>query len=90
MPVREAIGVKVTFALSKEKPYDGGEVPAPTTVGAEREKAMTYFGAQPEPNTVFYLVAHGQRQPDERTVGQVAGDADEVEFGLRKEIVQGG
>ena len=89
MSVNQAIGVKVTFALSKKPPFGAGATSPTTPVQTVLAEAMDYFGAKPEPNTEYYLVAHGERQPGNRTVGEVAGEAHEVVFGLRKEITNG-
>jgi hypothetical protein len=58
-------------------------------VGSVLARAKQHFGAVDEPNVVWYLTAHGQKQDPARTVGDVAGPADAVSFRLVKEITQG-
>lgn len=82
------IEVTCTFALSTKPTYRARDR-RETTVGTVLELVMGYFEVHPEPNVEFYLVAHDERQPDSQTLGEVAGDADRVEFRLRKETTQG-
>jgi hypothetical protein len=87
--VNEKIRVMVSFPLGKDGPFHE-TVAATTTVGTVLAAAMDHFKVGPEPNVVWYLTAHGQRQPDGATVGAVAGKGeDEVAFRLVKEITQG-
>jgi hypothetical protein len=88
METRTAIRVTVTFPLGKEGP-DQATLTPDTTVGYVLTQAMTHFGVSQEPNVVFYLSAHGEKQEPTRTLGQVAGEAEAVTFRLVKEITQG-
>lgn len=81
------IQVTVTFPLAK-KPYHG-DFEASATVGQVRSPAMTEFGAQEEPSTVYYLTHSGDRLPDERTLGDINDHANGLKLRLVKELVQG-
>lgn len=82
------IEVTVTFALSTKPPFHKREV-GDTTVGAVLAEAMNHFEAKPEPNVAWYLAAHDERQPDSKTVREVAGREDEVKFRLVKDVTNG-
>ncbi len=82
------IEVKVTFSLGKKPPYHHTYA-EDTTVGTVLGAARTHFDAQDEPNVVWYLSAHEERQDDTKTLQQVAGEEDEIAFRLAKEITQG-
>ena len=81
--------VGVRFELSPRKPFAHAYPPG-TLVQTVLEAAMHHFGVQPDPNTVYYLTAHRERQPGDRTLAEVAGHRREVEFRMVKELVQGG
>lgn len=88
MSTTTAIHVTVTFPLGKEGSYKAS-LPPTTTVGFVLSEAMNHFHAQPEPNVVYYLSSHGERQDPSKTVDQVAREAEAVSFRLVKEITQG-
>lgn len=81
--------IGVRFELSQRKPFADAFPPA-TPVETVLAAAMHHFSVQPDPNTTYYLTAHRERQPGERTLAEVAGHHDEIEFRMVKELVQGG
>jgi hypothetical protein len=88
METKTTIKVTVTFPLGKEGPYQATLV-SDTTIVYVLAQAMNHFGVTQEPNIVYYLTAHGEKQEPTTTVGQVAGQAEAVSFRLVKEITQG-
>lgn len=81
--------VGVRFELSPRKPFAHAYPPS-THVETVLDAAMLHFGVQPDPNTTYYLTAHRERQPGDRTLAEVAGHRHKVEFRMVKELVQGG
>jgi hypothetical protein len=81
--------VGVRFELSPRKPF-AHVYPPSTHVETVLDAAMHHFGVQPDPNTTYYLTAHRERQPGDRTLAEVAGHHGEVEFRMVKELIQGG
>ncbi len=86
-PVR-LITVQVSFPVSAKGPYRA-QVPAQETVGSVRVAAMGFFEVSDGADYAYVLTHGGHDVPDDRTVGQVAGDKDTVEFRLVKKITQG-
>jgi len=86
-PQEHPIQVTVTFPLAK-KPYHN-DFDSSATVALVRSAAMTDFGAQEEPSTVYYLSHNGDRLPDERTLREINDHADGLSLRLVKELVQG-
>lgn len=89
MTTHTTIRVTVTFPLGREGDPLRDEMAATTTVGELLTEAKRHFGAVDEPNVIWYLTAHGEKQDAATTIGQVAGEADAVSFRLVKEITQG-
>jgi hypothetical protein len=85
---KQLVAVTVSFAVSKKGPY-GAEVAPSTLVGTVRQEAMTHFEVADGSQFTYVLSYGGQRQPDDKTIGQVAGDKHSVDFRLIKEITQG-
>ncbi len=84
----DLIKVTVTFSIGKKPPFHE-LYPGTATVGTVLAAARTYFEAKDEPNVVWYLSAHDERQDDGKTLSQVAGNAEAIAFRLVKEITQG-
>lgn len=84
----DVIKVTATFSLGKKEAFHHSYQEA-TTVGTVLTAVRTHFEAKDEPNVVWYLSAHDERQDDAKTLKQVAGDEDEIAFRLVKEITQG-
>lgn len=84
----ELIKVTVTFSIGKKPPFHQA-FPGATTVGQILAEARNYFEAKDEPNVVWYLSAHDERQNEATTLAEVAGKAEAVSFRLVKEITQG-
>lgn len=82
------IEVTVTFALSTKPPFREREA-GDTSVGTVLAEVMKHFEAKPEPNVTWYLTAHDERQPDSKTVREVAGREDQVKFRLVKDVTNG-
>jgi len=89
-PVQEMqlISVQVSFPVSPKGPYRADVTPA-TLVGTVRQAAMTHFEVSDGAQFTYVLTHDGRRQPNDETVGQVAGDKHSVDFRLVKEITQG-
>ncbi|HEV7679299.1 MAG TPA: hypothetical protein VGQ42_12085 [Candidatus Dormibacteraeota bacterium] len=85
---RALISAVVTFSLGKKEPYHHGYARS-TTVGAVLDDARKHFDAKDEPNVVWYLSAHDERQPNDKTLEQLVGHEDEIKFRLVKEVTQG-
>lgn len=85
---KQLISVTVSFAVSKKGPYRADVTPS-TLVGTVRQQAMTHFEVADGGQFTYVLSHGGQRQPDDKTIGQVAGDKHSVDFRLIKEITQG-
>jgi hypothetical protein len=81
------IAVTVGFPVAPH-PYRDAVAPN-TTVGTVRAAAMASFGIGDDPQFEYYLTHRGERQPDDHTIGQVAGHAHAVKFNLVKAIFQG-
>jgi hypothetical protein len=86
---RDDLIVRVRFELSMRKPFTQAYAPT-TTVGVVLRDAMNHFGVQPDPNTTYYLTAHRERQADDLTLAELAGQRDEIDFRMVKELIQGG
>lgn len=82
------IKVTATFSLSK-KPAFHRDYASSTTLGTVLTDVRNYFEAKDEPNVNWYLSAHDERQPADKTLADVAGEAEAVAFRLVKEITQG-
>lgn len=82
------IRVTVTFPIASQ-PYSDDAVSPDATVGSIRGAAMTAFGIANDPGATYYLTARGEQQPDERTIGEIAGPARAVQLRLIKQIIQG-
>ena len=83
------ITVLVTFPISPEGPYRA-EVTRDTTAGSVRQAAMTYFQVADSGQFTYVLTHNGEVEPDNKTIGQIAGDEQRsVEFRLVKRIAQG-
>lgn len=82
------ITVHVGFPVSKNGPY-AAQVAPETTVGAVRQAAMQHFGVADDGQFAYVLTHGGQEQPNDRTVGEIAGHANDVKFQLVKKITQG-
>ena len=87
MPNAPSIKVTVTFPLAHE-PFHAEET-SEKSIGAVRKDAMKFFGVSEDPGSVYYLSHDGVREPDDRTVGDIAGHAHAVKFTLVKELIQG-
>jgi hypothetical protein len=81
------IAVTVSFPVAPH-PYHDAVAPD-TTVGTVRGPAMASFGIGEDPQHEYYLTHRGERQPDDRTIGEAAGHAHAVKFNLVKRIIQG-
>ncbi len=81
------IAVTVSFPVAAH-PYHAALTPE-TPVGTIRAAAMASFGITDDPQHEYYLTHQGERQPDDRTVGRVAGHAHAVRFRLVRQIIQG-
>lgn len=81
------IKVTVTFPLA-EGPYHGDFAPE-TTIGAVRAAAMSELGVGGDAQYSYYLTHKEDRQPDEKSIGVLAGHARAVKFALVKELTQG-
>jgi hypothetical protein len=81
--------VGVRFELSRRAPLAKAYPPS-TTVATVLGDAMNHFKVQPDPNTTYYLTADRIRRDGITTLAEVAGDRDELEFRLVKELIQGG
>ena len=66
--------VGVRFELSPRKPF-AHAYPPTADVDTVLDAAMHHFGVQPDPNTTYYLTAHRERQPGDRTLAEVAGSS---------------
>lgn len=86
-PVR-LITVQVNFPVSAKGPYRS-QVPPQDTTGSVRVAAMGFFEVSDGGDYTYVLTHGGHDVPDDRTVGQVAGEKDSVEFRLVKKITQG-
>ena len=86
-PVR-LITVQVSFPVSAKGPYRA-QVAAQDTVGSVRVAAMGFFEVSDGADYTYVLTRGGHDVPDDRTVGQVAGEKESVEFRLVKKITQG-
>jgi hypothetical protein len=82
------IAVHVGFPVSRKGPYRE-QVPPEDTVGTVRLAAMRFFEVSDSADYAYVLTHGGHDEPDNRTVGQVAGERDSVEFRLVKKITQG-
>jgi len=85
---RMEIRVTVTFPITKKGPFEEG-VARDATVGSVRTAAMNHFGVQDDSQFVYVLAYDGVEEGNDRTVGQVAGIAQEAKFTLVKKIAQG-
>lgn len=85
---KEEIKVTVSFPISPKGPFKA-EVSPETTAGVVREDAMSYFGVAEDDQHEYYLSHSGAKVNDDRTVGDVAGEAKAVKFTLVKELIQG-
>lgn len=82
------ITVHVGFPVSRKGPYRA-QVPPEDTVGTVRQAAMEFFEVSDGADYTYVLTHDGHDEPDDRTVGQVAGEKDSAEFRLVKKITQG-
>jgi hypothetical protein len=83
----QVIATRVTFPLSREKPYEAQDPPS-TTVAQVLEAALGYFKVAPDGTTSYYLVDRGKRPADSTTLAELAV-GDRVDFRLVKELIQG-
>ena len=84
----EAVEVVVSFPLAGQGPFKK-KVGREATVESVRVEAMAHFGVHDDETTTYYLTHDGARVTPEKTVGEVAGEAEAVKFTLVKELIQG-
>jgi hypothetical protein len=82
------ISVLVSFPVSRKGPYRA-QFPPDTTTGTVRQDAMEHFEVSDTSEYTYVLTHDGQDVPDDRTIKQVAGEKDSVEFRLVKILPQG-
>ncbi len=75
--------------IAAVKPYKS-EVAPSDTVGQLKAAALTAFGLVEQGNKSYKLFLHKQELSDlNQTVGQLAGDKNELKFDLEEFITQG-
>jgi hypothetical protein len=87
----ETVEVTVAFPLSARGPFHHRYV-RHDTIGTVRAAAMDHFGVHEEPDVVYYLTddRHDDRKlEDGETIGEVAGEHDDLRLTLVKDLVQG-
>ena len=82
------IAVQVSFPVSAKGPYRA-QVPPQDTAGSVRVATMGFFEVSDGADYAYVLTHGGHDVPDDRAVGQIAGEKDSVEFRLVKKITQG-
>ena len=84
---RESVRVRVSFPISKKGPYEADD-PRTTTVGTVLGAAMKHFQVENDTQFTYVLTFDGVEQKTSTTIGELAGDKDEVRFNLVKKITQ--
>jgi hypothetical protein len=85
---RDLIKVIATFSIGKRDAFHQ-MYSNETIVGTVLAAVRIHFDAKDEPNVIWYLSAHDERQSDASTLEQVARGRDEITFRLVKELTQG-
>ncbi len=77
------ISVLITYAYGYGGPFER-DYPADTPIATAREAAIKHFRLEHEPTTAFHLIVNEDPVAQLATIGQVAGDAQNVVLKLVK------
>jgi hypothetical protein len=87
-PKPHKVKATVSFPISPKGPYKKEASPE-LVIGKLRADAMAHFRVTEDSEHEYYLSHEGAKVADEKTVGEIAGEAKEVKFTLVKELIQG-
>ena len=77
------VSVLVTYAYGYGGPLER-DYPADTPIATARDAAIKHFRLEHEPTTAYHLTVNEVRVAELATIGQVAGDAQNVALKLVK------
>ena len=77
------VSVLVTYAYGYGGPFER-DYPADTPIATALDAAIKHFRLEHEPSTTYHLTVNEVRVPELATIGQVAGDAQNVALKLVK------
>ena len=81
MPIN--VSVLITYAYGYGGPFER-DYPADTLMATARDAAMKHFRLDHEPTTAYHLTLNEVHVAELATIGQVAGDAQNVALKLVK------
>jgi hypothetical protein len=85
---KKKVEVTVAFPLAGQGPHKE-KMDRETTAHQVRAEAMAHFGVADDQSTTYYLTHGRTRLSGTETVGDLAGEEDELKLKLAKELIQG-